>query len=106
MSEIDVNHLLSQMRALAVQSQGQPQEITGGAERTDFAALLRDSIDRVNETQQRANGLAETFERGDGDVDLAQVMVALQKATLSFQAMTQVRNKLVSAYQEIMGMPV
>ena len=46
------------------------------------------------------------FEKGDPDVSLAEVMVALEKASVSFQAMTQVRNELLSAYQEVMNMPV
>jgi flagellar hook-basal body complex protein FliE len=54
----------------------------------------------------QAGQLAESFSAGDPGVDLAQVMVALQKASVSFQAMTQVRNKLVDAYRDIMSMPV
>ena len=56
--------------------------------------------------QQQAGQLATALEKGDPTVDVAQVMVAMQKANISFQAMTTVRNKLVSAYQEIMGMQV
>ena len=53
-----------------------------------------------------AESLAGAFERGDPGTDVAQVMLAMQKANLSFQAITQVRNKLVNAYQEIMNMQV
>lgn len=107
MSDVNVNELLAQMRALAAQAQGQankpnPAEETGSG----FAQVLKSSIDEVNSAQQNAARLAEAFEMGDQQVDLAEVMVEMQKASLSFQAMTQVRNKLVSAYQDIMNMQV
>jgi len=107
MSEIDISQLLNQMRAVAAQSQGLPAapEI-GQSNRPDFAAMLQSTVSKVNETQQQAGQLATALEKGDPTVDVAQVMVAMQKANISFQAMTQVRNKLVSAYQEIMGMQV
>ena len=72
----------------------------------DFAGLLKDSVGKVNEVQQASASLQAAFEAEDPNVDLAEVMVAMQKSSLSFQAMTSVRNKLVSAYQEIMSMPV
>ena len=50
--------------------------------------------------------MADKFERGAPDIDVGQVMVAIQKANVSFQAVTQVRNKLVGAFDEIMRMPV
>jgi flagellar hook-basal body complex protein FliE len=107
MSEIDISQLLNQMRAVAAQSQGLPAtpEI-GQSNRPDFAAMLQNTVSKVNETQTQAGQLATALEKGDPTVDVAQVMVAMQKANISFQAMTQVRNKLVSAYQEIMGMQV
>ncbi len=80
-----------------------PGAAAGGT--PDFAALLGEAIGGVNESQQSAAALGERFLRG-GDVDLAEVMVGMQRAGLSFQAMTEVRNHLVSAYQEILRMPV
>ncbi|OPX56813.1 flagellar hook-basal body complex protein FliE [Oceanospirillum multiglobuliferum] len=71
-----------------------------------FADMLKGAIDKVNETQKTASALREAYEMGDPEVDIVQVMVASQKSTVAFEAMTQVRNKLVSAYQEIMRMPV
>ena len=50
--------------------------------------------------------MAAAFERGDPSADLGRTMVAIQKADLSLRAMTEVRNKLVDAYKEIMNMPV
>jgi flagellar hook-basal body complex protein FliE len=68
--------------------------------------LLQESVSKVNEIQQTAGNLAAAFEAEDPNVDLAQVMIAVEKSGLAFQALTQVRNKLISAYQEIMNMPV
>ncbi len=106
MSEIDVSGLLAQMRTLAAQTQSLGTPAVDTTDKANFAALLANSLDTVNETQQRAGALAEAFETGAENVDLAEVMVSLQKADLSFKAMTEVRNKLVNAYQEIMNMPI
>ena len=73
---------------------------------TDFGDLLQKSIDGVNETQQKAGELTKAFEMGDRNVDLAEVMIAVQKSNVSFQAMVQVRNKLVEAYKDVMNMPI
>ncbi len=107
MSEIDVNQILSQMRSLRAMAQGQGTEVApASTPNDDFSSLLKQSIDKVNDTQMQAGELRDKFVAGDSDTDLTQVMVALQKASLSFQAMTQVRNKLVNAYQDIMNMQV
>ena len=105
MNEIDMSQLLSQLRATAAAAQGKPATAVQ-ANAPDFSAMMKNAVNSVNESQQRAAQLAEAFELGDPRVDLASVMVSMQKASLSFQAMTQVRNKLVAAYQEIMNMPV
>jgi flagellar hook-basal body complex protein FliE len=103
-----INQILAEMRRLTAAVQSGPAEsgddaTTPGA---DFSALLKQSIDQVNETQQTAGKLSEAFSAGDPNVDVAEVMVALQKAGVAFQAMTEVRNRLVTAYQDIMNMPV
>ena len=72
----------------------------------DFADLVKRTIDGVNETQMDARQLAERFELGDPSVDLVRVMVEMQKARVSFEAVSQVRNKFVEAYREIMSMQV
>ncbi|MFK7159758.1 flagellar hook-basal body complex protein FliE [Marinospirillum sp. MEB164] len=71
-----------------------------------FATMLRQAIDNVNGHQQTASDLRTRYELGDPDVDIVNVMVASQKASVAFDAMSQVRNRLVNAYQEIMRMPV
>jgi len=71
-----------------------------------FSDMLGQAVNKVHETQQVSSQLASAFEMGQGGVDLTEVMIASQKASVSFQALTQVRNKLVQAYQDIMQMPV
>ncbi|HHJ39871.1 MAG: flagellar hook-basal body protein FliE [Methylothermaceae bacteria B42] len=101
MSQMDVNEVLAQMRVLQGQIKQKPE---GEAPTTDFADLLKNSIETVNETQKQAGNLAKAFEAGESEASLAEVMVSLQKASVSFQAMVQVRNKLVEAYKDIMNM--
>ncbi|MEW5789329.1 MAG: flagellar hook-basal body complex protein FliE [Pseudomonadota bacterium] len=102
MSNID--QMVNQLRAVAAQasSSSAPQEAGG----QDFAALLKSAVAEVNSAQMDAKQLTRQFEAGDPDVNLQDVVLSLQKASLSFQTMVQVRNKLVSAYQEIMNMQV
>ncbi len=106
MNQINMAQMLARMKTMATQA-GNTEQLRGkGSDDADFSALLKKSIATVNDTQQQAGRLAEAFEKGDAQVDLAQVMVAVQKANISFQTITQVRNKLVEAYQDIKNMPV
>ena len=77
---------------------------TQGSAPSDFATLLRQGIDQVNQSQQRATELSDAFARGTPGVELPQVMVQMEKASVSFRALTEVRNRLISAYQDIMNM--
>lgn len=109
MSDMDINQVLGQIRAMSSLAQGSPTETAGVQQadgQPDFSGLLQESVNKVNEMQQTAVGLATAFEAEDPNVDLLQVMLAKEKSGLAFQALTQVRNKLLSAYQEIMNMPV
>jgi flagellar hook-basal body complex protein FliE len=72
----------------------------------DFAKVLKSSIDGVNARQVEATGLQRDFELGVPNTNLTDVMISMQKANLSFQQMVQVRNRLVSAYHDIMNMQV
>lgn len=71
-----------------------------------FATMLKQAIDKVNDHQQEAGDLRTRYEMGDPDVDIVNVMIASQKSSVAFEAMSQVRSRLVTAYQEIMRMPV
>jgi len=72
----------------------------------NFADALKASLNQVNQVQMDAEKLGKSFAMGDDSVSLSDVMIAGQKANISFQATVQVRNKLVSAYHDIMNMQV
>lgn len=107
MSDININQVLAQMRTMSIEA-GSNKPVAAASQDggSDFAAMLKQSIDSVNQAQQSSNKLATAFESGQPDVSLADVMVASQKASVSFQAMLQVRNKLVDAYKDVMSMPL
>lgn len=106
MSDLRITEMLAEMQRLVADASAAPAETADAPGPGGFAELLKSSVDGVSESQLSAADIAAAFERGDADVSLPEVMIALQKASLSFQAMTEVRNQLVSAYQEIMNMPV
>lgn len=76
------------------------------APKVDFASALKNTLDQVNQAQRSSEALTQRFVLGDDKVNLSDVMLNSQKATIAFQATVQVRNKLASAYQDIMNMPV
>jgi flagellar hook-basal body complex protein FliE len=123
MSNMQIDNVLAQIRSFSAQGAGglhrpsgpagllapgalAPGKATGATGAPDFGSLLRQGIDSVNSTQQGAAKLADSFERGAPGVELAQVMLESQKASVSFRALTEVRNRLVNVYQEIMNMPI
>ena len=106
MSSVQMTQMLAEMQRLAAAPGAQDAASASPADATGFAELLKASIDGVNQSQAAATEMAAALERGDANVTLPEVMIALQKASLSFQAMTEVRNRLVTAYQEIMNMPM
>ena len=104
MNDIGVNQVLQQIRAMKVPAAENISEAAKVQGRDDFAGLLETSLNRVNEIQKESGRLSKAFEMGDPNVDLPQVMVAMEKASVSFQAVKEVRNKMVSAYKEVMNM--
>ena len=77
-----------------------------GKPSVDFGSVLKSSLDRVDASQQKAESISRSFEMGNNDVDLHDVMLSLQKANIDMQTAVQVRNKFVSAYQSIMSMSI
>jgi flagellar hook-basal body complex protein FliE len=77
-----------------------------GASAPAFGQLLAQGIQSVNQSQQSASAMADAWERGVSGVDLASVMIESQKAAVSFRALNEVRNRLVSVYQDIMNMSI
>lgn len=106
MEKIDASDLLAQLKSMADMAKTDFKATQQSSVKTDFGALLKGAIDHVNDIQSKADQLETSFETGDPNTSLVEVMVALQKANVSFQAMTEVRNKLVNAYQDVMNMPM
>jgi flagellar hook-basal body complex protein FliE len=108
MSEINMNELLVQMKSVAAAAAkgAQPLDSAAGEQVPGFNEMLKQSIDTVNNLQTEAKNLTQAFELGDKNVSLAEVMIAKEKASVSFQTMLQVRNKLVEAYRDIMSTQV
>ena len=112
-----IESMLAQIKSVAARAQGAvPAEgmanVMQGAmaptavPKTGFADALKMSLDQVNGAQAKSEVLGKRFASGDNSVNLSDVMISMQKASIGFQATVQVRNKLVSAYQEMMNMQV
>jgi len=106
MSSMQISQVLAEMRALQARASGISEAPAAAPQPSDFANLMKNSVDHVAGMQNQATALADAFEAGDKSVDLTKVMLEVQKASLAFRAMTEVRNKLVDAYQQVMNMPV
>ncbi len=101
-----IDQMLSELRATSQVAAGKPAKAASAAGEADFGQVLQSAIADVSSAQMQAQEMAKGFSSGDPNVNLQDVMVNLQKANLSFQQMVQVRNKLVTAYQDIMNMSV
>ncbi|KQX96738.1 flagellar hook-basal body protein FliE [Massilia sp. Root133] len=74
--------------------------------KVSFSDALKASLQNVSNSQIQADEMGKKFAAGDDSVSLSDTMIAMQKASINFQATVQVRNKLVSAYHDIMNMQV
>ena len=120
MTSIDSSRLL-QMRATILEKNSALQRAAGlggaeggaegGAGVADsgksggFGEAMKTALAQVNELQQNSTAMTEAYERGEV-TDIAAVMLSRQQASIGFEATMQVRNKLLSAYKDIMSMPV
>lgn len=107
----DLRGLRSKLTGMAGAATPQPVAAdvggnAGGSGTGSFATLLRQSIGEVESAQQQADQLSTGFEQGQPGASLPQVMIAVEKANLTFDGMVQVRNKLVDAYNQVMDMQV
>lgn len=112
-----IESMLAQLKAAAQKPASEASNAIGGlgispalnpqgASKVSFSDALKASLDQVNKMQVTAEKLGKNFAMGDDSVSLSDVMIAGQKANIAFQATIQVRNKLVSAYQDMMNMQV
>jgi flagellar hook-basal body complex protein FliE len=103
---MQISQVLSEMRALQARASGAAESPAISAQPSEFANLMKGSVDHIASMQNQATALADAYESGDKSIDLTKVMLEVQKAGLAFRAMTEVRNKLVDAYQQVMNMSV
>ncbi len=106
-----IQAMMAQLKAAAARPAAAPvapmsPTAVDGAAKVDFAAALKSSLTHVSEAQKTSGEMGKKFALGDDSVSLSDVMVSMQKASIGFQATVQVRNKMVSAYHEIMNMQV
>ena len=102
-----IENILQQLQAASALTSGAKKQVDSSEiAGVDFSEKLKAAVDQVNNAQQTADKLSMQFVSGEANTDLHEVMISLQKANVSFQSMIQVRNKLVTAYQEIMNMQV
>ena len=120
----DINSVLSDIRSLRSQMMQnqqiqqdqsvrgrmdgprQVQETRETQETPSFSDMLGKAVNNVNELQQTTGELRTAYDMGDPNVDITKVMIAAQKSSVSFEALTQVRNRVVRAYEDIMNMPI
>jgi flagellar hook-basal body complex protein FliE len=118
---MDINRVLAEMRTIKAQTQSpqasnldqlSPRQVSlnngsqSATETPSFGQLMNQAVDSVSGLQKTSKQLATAYEQGQSGVDITDVMIASQKASVSFQAMVQVRNKLIDAYRDVMNMPV
>lgn len=116
----DISRILTQVRNMQAQIQDGPvngvqndlvlndvgKSESIKTENSGFGSMLKEAVEAVNESQLKTGRMQHAYEMGDPNVDLTEVMIQMQKSSVSFEAMTQVRNRLVTAYQDIMNMPI
>ena len=105
MSISSIQSVLQQLQATAQAAGGGSSDHNAGAIGGSFFDEMKKSLERISSAQNNAKEKAQDFELGKPGVALNDVIVDLQKANVGFQMGIQVRNKIVSAYQEIMNLP-
>ena len=104
-SILDRNQALQNFRAGAGQGVAGPEQAGQASPVGGFADTLVSALDKVNSTQKTASDISAAYERGE-ETDVAKVMLARQEASIAFEATLQVRNKLLSAYLDILKMGI
>ena len=109
-NEVTQQDLINQANALNTRPGNQmdlnPASYAPASTNPSIGEMMGNAINQVNDTAMHSSNLSTRYTQGDPNVDLPEVMVAMQKSSVSFQAMSQVRNKLLEAYKDIMNMPV
>ncbi len=105
--DVQATNLMKQLEALRFEASGSTATpVTDNNVTQDFTGLLKQALNNVNDLQNTSNDMKTRFDLGDRSLNLSDVMIAGQKASVAFEATVQVRNKVVEAYKTIMNMPV
>lgn len=105
-SNANIQSMLATLRAHQTQAAGGAAALeTPALEKPNFGESIKSLLNQVNDAQTHSRQMTESYERGE-NVPLTDVVLAMQKSSLSFEATLQVRNKVLKAYEEIMNMPV
>ena len=102
----NIESVLGQLRAYQSLAEGGISKAENVDDKNNlFAESIKNAVNEVNNSQQVAKSMKAAYERGE-DIPLTDVVMSIQKSSLSFEATLQVRNKVLKAYEEIMNMPV
>ena len=104
-SAASIASMLRTLEAHSVQAKGLSEDSASGVQKTDFADVIRKAVSQTNAAQVDSQNTTAAFESGEA-VPLTEVVMKMQKASLSFEATLQVRNKVLKAYEDVMNMPV
>ena len=109
-SQANIDSMLATLRQYQVDAAGKntPQVLstpTPDVGKPSFGDAIKTAVVQTNEVQQYASSLRQAYDRGE-DVPLTDVVLAMQKSSLAFEATLQIRNKVLKAYEDIMNMPV
>ncbi len=106
MNEIKADNMLTQMRMMAALAENKTASEVPSSSNVSFSDLMKQAVNTVNTVQQHAEQLSTDYVQGKPGIDLGEVMVASQKSGIAFNTLLQVRNKLLTAYQDIAKMPI
>ena len=106
-SATSIASMLKTLQTHAAQAGGMSEVAVRGiaTPKTDFSEMIRQAVSQTNDVQMESQKTSQAFERGEA-VPLTDVVLKMQKASLSFEATLQVRNKVLKAYEDVMNMPV
>lgn len=108
----DISRMLKMMREIQKpEASASPDNTSNTSQITEssFQTLLdqaRSAVDQVNHLEETSTGMKNAYIAGDANVSLTDVVLASQKSSLAFQALINIRNKLLDAYRQVMDMPV
>ena len=100
-----MNDITIQKSTFALKGSSLPSQQSGVPGTASFGQMLKGSLERVSQLQKEADASVTDLATGK-QTDIHQTMIAVEKADVSFELLMQIRNKLISAYESIMRMPV